>query len=224
VPTLADDHDAPPPACNPDACNPDACHFARVQHFLPILATIADSMNHQYSAQSCISPMEGDKMSMAPSESASVAAPVPTQTGTSVSASGGTLSVNEASMKATVKAVLETANEIGGFWTRWGVSASLFTIGTFAIIIAFIAHAVDTKLWDDNSFFGALAFALAILVLGFVAFADKQNRSGQTGEQAVRIYDTTVKASLEGQRIAAQERTAALPTPVPGPPGGGLSG
>ena len=127
-------------------------------------------------------------------------------------------------MKATVKAVLETADTIGGFWTRWGVSVSLFIIGTFAIIVAFLAHAVDGKLWDDSSFFGALAFALAVLILGFVAFADKQNRSGQTGQQAVRLYDITVNASLEGQRIAAEERIAALPKPDPGNRGTGVTG
>jgi hypothetical protein len=90
-----------------------------------------------------------------------------------------------------------------------GVSASLFTIGLFLIIVAFLAHAVDAKLWDDNSSFGALAFALAILILGFVAFADKQDRSGQTGEQAVQIHEITVNASLEGQRIGYEEREKA---------------
>ncbi len=116
-------------------------------------------------------------------------------------------------MKATVSAVLGTADQIGTFWSRWGVSASLFTIGTFSIIVAFLAHAADAKLWDDSSFFGALAFALAILILGFVAFADKQNRSGQAGQQAVKIYEITVNASLEGQRIGVEEREGARPKP-----------
>lgn len=124
----------------------------------------------------------------------------------------GTISITENSMKATVNAVLGTADQIGGFWTQWGVSASLFTIGTFSIIVAFLAHAADAKLWDDNSFFGALAFALAMLILGFVAFADGQNRSGQSGEQAVKIYEITVNASLEGQRVGVQERENARPT------------
>jgi hypothetical protein len=141
-----------------------------------------------------------------------------------INASGGTLNVSEASMKGTVKSVLETANEIGGFWNQWGVSSSLFTIGTFVIIVTFVAHITDAKRWDDSSFFGALAFALAILVLGFVAFADKQNRSGRTGQQAVEIYQTTVEASLEGQRIASQERVAALPKPQPEQMGGGMPG
>jgi hypothetical protein len=130
-----------------------------------------------------------------------------------ISAPGGAVRINEASMEGTVKAVLGTANEIGDFWNKWGVSSSLFTLGTFAIIVGFIAHSVDTKLWDDNSFFGALAFALAILILGFIAFADKQNRSGQSGQQAVEIYRLTVDASLEGQRIAAEERISARPKP-----------
>lgn len=125
----------------------------------------------------------------------------------------GTASITEKSMSATVNSVLGTADQIGNFWTRWGVSASLFTIGTFSIIVAFLAHAADAKLWDDSSFFGALAFALAILVLGFVAFADKQNRSGQSGQQAVKIYEITVNASLEGQRIGAEERERVKPSP-----------
>lgn len=152
-----------------------------------------------------------------------------------VSAPGGSVSVNQASMTATVKAVLGTANEIGGFWKQWGVSTSLFIIGTFAIIVAFIAHALEAKLWGDDSFFGALAFALAILILGFIAFADKQNRSGQSERQAVEIYQATVNASLEGQRIASeanvegqriasQERIAAMPRPEPRPNIDGVRG
>ncbi len=156
------------------------------------------------------------------SENESQATLVPS--GPVIHASGGTLNVSDTSMKATVESVLETANQIGGFWNQWGVSSSLFTMGTFVIIVTFVAHVIDAKLWDDNSFFGALAFALAILVLGFVAFADKQNRSGRTGQQAVEIYQTTVEASLEGQRIASQERMAARPEPQPGQRGGGLPG
>jgi hypothetical protein len=132
----------------------------------------------------------------------------------------GHVTINATSMQATVKSVLGTANEIGGFWNRWGASGSLFILGTFVVIVTFIAHAVKVTLWDDNSFFGALAFALAILILGFVAFADKQNRTGQTEGQAVKVYEITTTASLEGQRIAAQERMEARPKPAPGPQGG----
>ena len=135
----------------------------------------------------------------------------PPPDGPLVTRTDGTFSVNQASMGATVKSVLSTANEIGSFWFRWGVSASLFIIGTFAIVVAFLTHAFDARLWDDNSFFGALAFALATLILGFIAFADKQNRSSQTGQQAVTIYQIAVNASLEGQRIGAEERIAAQP-------------
>ncbi len=139
----------------------------------------------------------------------------PDQSGELVKIPVGTVSISEKSMQATVSSVLGTADQIGSFWTRWGVSASLFTIGTFSIIVAFLAHAVNAKLWDDSSFFGALAFALAILILGFVAFADKQNRSGQAGQQAVKIYEITVNASLEGQRIGAEERERDKPKPSP---------
>ena len=77
-------------------------------------------------------------------------------------------------------------------------------------IVAFIAHAIKANLWGDNSFFGALAFALAILILGFIAFVDKQNRSGRSGQQGVEIYKAAVNASLEGQRIASEVQIAAL--------------
>jgi len=77
-------------------------------------------------------------------------------------------------------------------------------------IVAFIAHALKANLWRDNSFFGALAFALAILILGFIAFVDKQNRSGRSGQQGVEIYKAAVNASLEGQRIASEVQIAAL--------------
>jgi hypothetical protein len=145
----------------------------------------------------------------------------PASSGPLVSAPEGALAVNEDSMKATVRAVLGTANEIGSFWNQWGVSTGLFILGTFAIIVAFIVHAVKANLWDDNSFFGSLAFALAILILGFIAFVDKQNRSGQTGQQAVEIYKTAVNASLKGQQIAADERTAALKHIPSNPPSNG---
>ncbi len=133
--------------------------------------------------------------------------------------------VSPALMESTISSVLKSADSIGNFWTKWGVSGSLFLIGTFAIIVAFAAHSVDSSLWDDSSFFGALAFGLAILILGFVAFADKQNRAAQTGEQAVDIYRITVDASLQGQRIAADERKNARPEPSPSPvPGSGING
>ena len=77
-------------------------------------------------------------------------------------------------------------------------------------IVAFIARAIKANLWGDNSFFGALAFALAILILGFIAFVDKQNRSGRSGQQGVKIYKAAVNASLEGQRIASEVQIAAL--------------
>ena len=77
-------------------------------------------------------------------------------------------------------------------------------------IVAFIAHAIKANLWGDNSFFGALAFALAILILGFIAFVDKQNRSSRSGQQGVEIYKAAVNASLEGQRIASEVQIAAL--------------
>jgi len=77
-------------------------------------------------------------------------------------------------------------------------------------IVAFIARAIKANLWGDNSFFGALAFALAILILGFIAFVDKQNRSSRSGQQGVEIYKAAVNASLEGQRIASEVQIAAL--------------
>src|SRR5215469_11179262 len=79
-----------------------------------------------------------------------------------------------------------------------------------ASIIAFIAHAIKATLWGDNSFFGALAFALASLILGFIAFVDKQNRSGRSGQQGVEIYKAAVNASLEGQQVASEVQIAAL--------------
>lgn len=166
----------------------------------------------------------GDASVPATSGGASLEVSKADSSGPLVSAPGGTLSVNEASMKATVRAVLGTANEIGSFWKQWGVSTALFIVGTFAIIVAFIAHAVNARLWSDDSFFASLAFALAILILGFVAFVDRQNRSGQNGQQGVEIYKTAVNASLEGQRIASQERIAALPKPETTQSSGGLQG
>ena len=159
----------------------------------------------------------------------------PAQSTSPVSTPAGTINVNTESMTGTINSILNTANQIGGFWNQWGVSASLFILGTFAIVVAFVARATDARLWDDDSFFGALAFALAIYILGFIAFSDKQNRSGQTGQQAVQIYKITVDASLEGQRIAAgvtgesqrtatEERESARPKPQAGTSDAGLKG
>ena len=53
-------------------------------------------------------------------------------------------------------------------------------------IVAFIAHAIKATLWGDNSFFGALAFALASLILGFIAFVDKQTGPVEVGSRVSR--------------------------------------
>ncbi|HEX3649155.1 MAG TPA: hypothetical protein VHV49_12055 [Pseudonocardiaceae bacterium] len=128
-----------------------------------------------------------------------------------VTVKNGTVSVDQESIGTTIRTIIASADVIGDFWRRWGVSAALFIIGTFATIVAFVAHAIDAKAWGDDAFFGALAFALTILALGFVAFVDKQNRAGRTEQQAIEIYRITVDASLDGQRIGAEERKAAKP-------------
>lgn len=132
-------------------------------------------------------------------------------TSSAVSVRNGTVNVNDQSLGSTVKAVLGVADEIGSFWSRWGVSVSLLIIGSFVILIAFVAHLASSARLDDNSFFGALAFALAILALGYVAFMDRQNRAKGTDKQSVEIYRLTVEASIRGQEIGAEEREAARP-------------
>jgi hypothetical protein len=158
---------------------------------------------------SILLPLRGVKMS---ADASSVTPENPGKsTSSAVSVRDGTISVNGASISSTVKAVLGVADEIGGFWSRWGVSVSLLIIGTFVILIAFAAHLASGKRLDDDSFFGALAFALVILALGYVAFMDRQNRAKGTDRQSVEIYRLTVEASIRGQEIGVEERRAAMP-------------
>src|SRR5258708_3140063 len=65
----------------------------------------------------------GNEESMSPNGGpATPPASAPAQSGELVNIPVGTVSISEKSMKATVSAVLGTADQIGTFWSRWGVS------------------------------------------------------------------------------------------------------
>jgi len=121
----------------------------------------------------------------------------------------------------TISTILKSADQIGNFWDKWGVSGGLLIIGALVAIASFTGRQVDSGVWTQSTFIASLAFAFVVLVLGFVAFANKENRSERTRGQAVEVYKIGADASVESQRIAAADRTGLQPPPPqPGASGG----
>ena len=112
--------------------------------------------------------------------------------------------------KTVVTSLLDTADEVAKAWRSLGVSLALFTFGTLVAGFDFVARYRTPNSWNDTSFIGALGFALAAWVLGYVAFDRSEIRAGIVREQTVDALKAQAQASIEGQRLGAEERASIL--------------